>query len=151
MTKSLPRVTPRLVVDGAAAAIELYGEVFGATVIESFGDPSPGGKIVHCALAIGESIISVVDSDERWGNLAPPSLGGTPVILSLEVEDALAAGAKLEAAGGEVIIPIEDRFYGKREGRLRDPFGHLWIISQHLETLSNEEIMRRMANLSGGD
>lgn len=150
MTKVLPRVTPRLIIDGAAKAIELYGEVFGAKVLESFGDPALGGKVVHCALGIGDSIISVVDSDKKWCNLAPTDVGGSPVILSIEVEDALAVGKKLEEAGGEVLIPIEDRFYGKREGRMRDPFGHLWIISQHIEDLSDEEIQRRMAEYMGG-
>lgn len=145
MTQTLPRVTPRLVIDGAAQAIEFYVEVLGAEVFERFDTPGPDGKIVHCALAIGETVVSVTEADEGFCNSAPATLGGTPVLLTLEVEDALAVGARLEQAGAEVIIPIEDRFYGKREGRLRDPFGHLWIVSQTLEALGPEEIMRRLA------
>jgi uncharacterized glyoxalase superfamily protein PhnB len=47
-------------------------------------------------------------------------------------------------AGAAIVFPIDDQFYGKREGRLRDPFGHLWIISQPLEELLAEEIQARM-------
>lgn len=138
------RITPRLIVNNAAAAIELYCEVFGAQVLERFADAKRGGRIVHCGLSIGDSLISLADSDSQYGNESPEALNGSPVLLTIEVPDAQKVGQRLENAGGTVIIPIEDRFYGKREGRLRDPFGHLWIISQTIEKLSSEQIMQRM-------
>lgn len=60
------------------------------------------------------------------------------------VPDADAVGQAMEAGGAEVIIPIEARYYGPREGRLRDPFGHLWILSQAGEDLSPEEVQDRI-------
>ena len=62
----------------------------------------------------------------------------------ITVDDADAVGQAMLDAGASVVIPIADRFYGRREGRLQDPAGHLWIISQHLEDLSDEEITRRL-------
>jgi hypothetical protein len=54
------------------------------------------------------------------------------------------------AAGAEVIYPLEDQFYGERGGRLRDPFGQQWMMSQHIEDVTAEEMARR-AGLSGPD
>jgi len=35
--------------------------------------------------------------------------------------------------------------YGERGGRLRDPFGHQWMLSQRLEILTAAEIAERAA------
>ena len=34
--------------------------------------------------------------------------------------------------GAELVIPVEDRLHGKRQGRVRDPFGHLWVVGGEL-------------------
>jgi PhnB protein len=119
---------PRLVVRDAPRALEFYAKVFDATISERHtGDD---GKIVHAAVTIGEAHFSITEEQRRWHNDAPPSLGGSPVILGLDVEDVDALGARLVKAGAEVVFPIDNQYYGRREGRLRDPFGHLWILSQ---------------------
>ncbi|MGW3493063.1 VOC family protein [Streptomyces sp. NPDC001020] len=66
---------------------------------------------------------------EEWGWLAPADIGGSPVLIELEVDDPDAVGARMSANGAEVVVPIENRPYGKRSGRVRDPFGHLWILT----------------------
>lgn len=144
-------MTPRLVAENASTALEFYVEVFGAEVLERYTDPSRGDRLIHSTVRIGETTFSLVDAVPEWGNHAPTQLGGTCVLLTLEVDDADAVADKMIAAGAKVIIPVDDRFYGKREGRLRDPFGHLWIVSQLLETLSDDEISRRIAEFSAGD
>lgn len=65
-------------------------------------------------------------------NLAPTTVGGTSVILSLTVPNADVAAARFLDAGGETVIPIGDRPYGRRDGRLKDPFGHVWILGHPL-------------------
>ncbi len=146
-TSTLPRLVPRLVVDDPAAAIDFYVKAFDGKETARLGDDNIG-MIVHAEVAIGDFTITLTQSDEGHCNLAPSKLGGSPVLLSLEVPDADAVGSSMMALGAEVVIPIDDRFYGKREGRLRDPFGHLWIISQTIEELSEEEIRRRMHEVS---
>lgn len=58
--------------------------------------------------------------------------GWTPVLIQIELEDCDKVANRMLAERAEVVIPIKDRPYGKREGRLRDPFGHLWILSQQV-------------------
>ena len=124
------RVTPRLVTKGVDAAIAYYRETLGAVPIERYTDDED--RVVHAAIRIGESIVSLTEQVEDWGLLGPGALGGSPLLLHLTVPDCDAVGARMVERGAEVLIPIEDRFYGKREGRLRDPFGHLWIVSTPL-------------------
>jgi PhnB protein len=86
----------------------------------------------------------LAEEDPQWENHAPASLGGSPVLLTLTVDDPDAVGAAMERAGSLVIYEIEDQFYGHREGRLQDPFGHVWVLTKQIESLSTEEIQRRM-------
>jgi uncharacterized glyoxalase superfamily protein PhnB len=126
------KITPRLVVKNAARAIEFYAEALGAEVTSRY--TMPDGKIVHADLVAQGAAFMLTEGQ--------PS--GESVILHLDVDDARAVGARMEEAGAKVIFPIADQFYGRREGRLQDPFGHLWIVSQEIENLAPEEIQRRM-------
>jgi PhnB protein len=137
-------LVPHLVVKGAARAIAFYVDALGARELGRATDHKLGDLIVHAELAIGDARFTVAEEARDWKNDAPTSLGGSPVVLTLTVGDARAVGARMEKAGATVIYPIADQFYGKRQGRLRDPFGHLWIISQDLEALSYEEVQRRV-------
>lgn len=140
--------TPYLMVRDAAGAIEFYKKAFGAAELTTrLTDPS--GKVMHAEIKIGDSPVMIADEFPEWGNRSPQSLGGTPVIIALYVEDVdtLASGAV--AAGAKLLIPVADQFYGDRSGRLADPFGHIWIIATHKEDVSPEEIQRRAAALYG--
>lgn len=117
---------PRLVVSDAAAAIEYWKEALGAEEIERYA--APGGAIVHAELAIGDARFTTKDEDDA--DRAPTSLGGTSVLLMLTVDDVDALGERMVAAGGTVRFPIADAEEGGRGGRIRDPFGHEWMISQ---------------------
>ena len=123
-------VQPRLVVRGAARAIDFYTAALGAKELTRHA--LPDGQVVHAELAVGGRTMALKDED--GGDPAPPSLGGTPVILTVHTDDADALGAALERAGATAVFPIDDRDYGFRDGRFRDPFGHLWIVSQPLRT-----------------
>lgn len=120
---------PRLVVFDAAKAIDFYTAAFGAKPGERHVDDS--GKIVHVELTLADGI-TVAVKDEARGDPAPTSLGGSPVILALDVDDADTVAEAMVAAGASVVYPVSDHEYGSRGGRLADPFGHLWMISQPL-------------------
>lgn len=139
---SRPTLIPRLVVAGAADAIAFYEAVFGARELERY--TMPEGPIVHAALAIGEAVIGLTDAKPAFHNRDPKDLGGTPVILTLEVDDPDAVAREAVRRGAKVIFPVKDQLYGRREGRIEDPFGHMWILSKILETLSPDEIQRRV-------
>jgi PhnB protein len=55
------------------------------------------------------------------------------------------------AAGAEVVYPLADQFYGERGGRLRDPFGQQWMLSQHTEDVPPEEMSLRAAEFFAGE
>lgn len=136
-----PAIVPRLVVDDGATAIDFYVTALGGIELMRFAEPS--GKIVQAEVKIGNDVIAITEHDGDC-NLSPTDLGGSPLLLTITVDDADAVGEAMLSGGASVVIPIDDRFYGRREGRLRDPAGHLWIISQHLEDLTDEEITQRL-------
>lgn len=143
-----PRITPYLCVDGAEAAIDFYGKVFGAT--ERMRLPMPNGKLGHAEVQIGDGVLMLSDEDPDWGALAPGTVGGTPVTVSVYVEDVDAVHAAALEAGATETMPVKDQFYGDRSGGFVDPFGHKWMVATHIEDVSPEEIERRMQAEFGG-
>jgi PhnB protein len=141
------RVTPALVVEGAAKALEFYAEVFGAT--ERMRTPGPGGMIAHAEIKIGDSVVMIEDASPYMGTKAPPAGGleGSPVALFVYVEDVDAVMAHAVELGAMQVRPPQDQFYGDRDGHIVDPFGHRWTVATHVEDVEPDEMMRRMADL----
>ena len=136
-----PAVSPHLVVDDAAAAIDFYVKAFGA--VELGRVPRPDGKLVHAALRINGSTVMLNDDfPEMCGgkSMTPKSLGGTPVTIHLTVTDVDAKFQQALDAGATVVAALEDQFWGDRYGQLRDPFGHKWSIGQTKSVPSQAEI-----------
>lgn len=126
---TINKMYPRLVVSDGARAIEFYVAALGAQRGERHTDDN--GKIVHAELKLGDAF-TIAIKDEGDGDPAPTSLGGSPVIMAIDVDNADAVGDAMITAGARVVYPIQDWEYGSRGGRLADPFGHLWMISQPL-------------------
>ena len=141
-------ITPHIVVQGAERAAAFYRDAFGAEEISRI--PTPDGRLMSVQLRIGDGLLHLADEFPEMGVLAPPSIGGTPVVLALDVLDAEAAFAQAIAAGAEVRQPLQDMFWGDRHGQLDDPFGHRWNVSQHLRDVSHEEVVAAAAQLFGG-
>jgi PhnB protein len=116
-----PQVTPYLCVDGASAAIEFYGQVFGAT--ERMRMPEPDGKIGHAELQLGESVIMLSDEYPDRGIRGPKTIGGTPVTMSMYVEDVDSVFARAVQAGATALRPVEDQFYGDQRASSRTRSG----------------------------
>ncbi len=136
-------VTPYLIVHDAARALEFYRQAFGATELMRL--TGPNGKIGHAEIRIGDSPIMLADEHPAMGAISPQTLGGAAVSILLYVEDVDARFAQAVAAGGTVLRPLQDQFYGDRSGTLRDPFGHTWSLATHKEDVSPEEMERRAA------
>jgi PhnB protein len=146
MVKPVPEgyhtVTPYLIVNAGAKALDFYARAFGA--IERLRIDA-GGKIGHAEITIGDSCIMLADEHPEIGALGPTTVGGSPVSLHLYVENVDAAVARAVAAGATLVRPVADQFYGDRVGGVADPFGHRWFIATHKEDLSPEELRRRAA------
>lgn len=123
-------INPRLIVHDVDAAVAFYTELFGAEEVFRYTEPS--GAVAHCELRIADDLMSLAQANDDYRLFAPATLGGSPLLLTIVVADATALGTAMEKAGAEIVVPIADRGYGKCEGRVRDPLGHLWVVSQHL-------------------
>lgn len=134
---------PYLVVNDGARAVEFYKRAFGAEEIVRL--VGADGRIAHCEVRIGDAPIFLADQSQGVGASSPAALGGTPVVIHLEVDEVDAVAKRAIAAGAKVIFPVRDQFYGERAGRLQDPFGHMWIVSTRIEQLSGREMRRREA------
>jgi PhnB protein len=150
-TKAIPdsyrRVTPALVVQGGAKALEFYADVFDATERNRF--PGPGGTIAHAVVEIGDSVVIIEDEVPERGTKAPPAGGvdGSPSHLFIYVEDVDEVVARTVKLGASLQRPPENQFYGDRDGYIIDAFGHGWIIATHVEDVPPKEMMRRMTEM----
>jgi PhnB protein len=141
-----PAMSPHLVVDNAAAAIDFYVKAFDAKEVGRV--PGPGGKLIHAALQInGFTVMLNDDFPEMCGgkSMTPTSLGGTPVTIHLTVTDVDAKFQRAVDAGATVVAALDDQFWGDRYGVVADPFGHHWSLGQPVREVSMEEIQAAMS------
>ena len=128
---SMSAPTPHLVVDDGRAAVDFYRRAFGAELVDEHlaGD---GKRYMHAALRMGEGRLFLHDEFPEFescgGAVSPKKLESASCTFHLDVADADAAWKQAVDAGAEVVMPLEDQFWGMRYGQLRDPFGYLWAI-----------------------
>jgi uncharacterized glyoxalase superfamily protein PhnB len=139
------RITPHIVVQGAERAAAFYHDAFGAEELARV--PVPDGRLMSIQLRVGEGELHIADEFPEMGVLAPPSIGGTAVVLGLDVPDAEASFAQATAAGAQVRQPLQEMFWGDLHGQLDDPFGHRWNISQHVRDVPQAEVVSAAAEL----
>jgi PhnB protein len=144
--KGYHAVTPYLSVKGAASAIAFYKKAFGAKEIMRM--PGPGGTIGHAEIQIGDSRIMLADEYPGMNFRSPQAFGGTPVAISLYVQDVDRVVKKAIAGGAKVLRPVTDQFYGDRSGSLEDPFGHVWHVATHKEDIPMKELKKRAAAMA---
>lgn len=140
-------IAPYLAVKNCAEAIEFYKKAFGAEEVFRIG--MPGGGVGHAELMIGPALIMLSDEYPEMDVRGPESLGGSPVTLSMYVEDVDGFVARAVTAGATVVRAVEDQFYGDRSCKLVDPYGHVWSFASRIEDVSSEEMKRRAAELYG--
>lgn len=149
MSVTIREVFPYLRVADAARAIAFYIEAFGAT--ERFRLVEPSGRIGHAELQLGPAVLMLSDAYPEYGLVAPDEDTVLGASIHLHVDDCDAAAARAEAAGARIVMPPADQFYGERACRLRDPFGHQWLLGHEIERLAPEEMQRRYTALMNGD
>lgn len=140
-------VTPYLIVDGAARAIDFYVQAFGA--VELLRMAAPGDRVGHAELRLGRGVVMLADPLPEMGALSPEPGRPVPVSFVFYCADVDAVAARAVALGAVLKGPIEDKFYGDRMATLVDPFGHCWHVSTHVEDVPPDELARR-ARAAGG-
>ena len=139
-------VTPYLIVNGGAAAIDFYKQAFGATEIMRFAGPD--GKVMHAEIQIGNARVMLGDEHAERGYRSPQALGGSASGIMLYLENVDQVFNRAIHAGAKALEPVNDKFYGDRSGTLLDPFGHWWTIATHVEDVPPEEMRRRAEALT---
>jgi PhnB protein len=134
-------LTPYLVVDDAAEAIEYYTKAFGAK--ERARINAPDGKIGHAELEIGDSVVMLSDPFPQFAARTPKELGGTSASVFMYVEDVDAVVKRAVDAGATIEMEVADQFWGDRFGTVQDPFGHMWSIATHVEDVPPKEMAER--------
>jgi len=145
--KDYNTVSPYLVVRGAAQAIEYYKKVFGATELMRMNGPD--GKVGHAELKIGNSHIMLADENPSMGqgHTSAATIGASPVSLYVYLPDVDRVVQRAAAEGAKILKPVQDQFYGDRNGFIQDPFGHLWGIATHVEDVSPKDMEERMKKM----
>lgn len=131
----LHTVTPQIVVDGAAEAIELFKKAFGAVEQQRAADPT-GKKIWHAHLKIGDSAIFVNDPFAEQD----ADKQARPVRLWLYLEDVDAAFRRAIDAGLRAAMAPADMFWGDRTAQVGDRFGNVWTLAQHIKDMTPAEM-----------
>lgn len=154
-----PQITPHLVVRDARAAVDFYGRAFGAQV--AYSAPMPWASGMHFHIRVGGMIVMVTDEMPCGGDaqegaprlpsplMSPKTLGGTSMLLRLDVPDVDAAFKKAVDEGAHPTLNAHDTPWGDRYGWVTDPFGHIWALATIREVLSAEEVDRRVAAAYG--
>lgn len=141
-------VYPYLMVRDAQAAMAFYAEAFGAT--ELFRLVEPSGRVGHAELQLGAAVLMVCDEFPEYGMVGPQGEKFTGCTIHLHVDDADAMAERAVAAGATMLMPPTDQFYGERSCRLRDPFGHFWLLGHSIEKVEPAEMQRRYTAMMGG-
>jgi len=143
-----PRLCAYLVIEGANDAIDFYTKVFGAE--ERMRMPGPDGRLGHAELQLGDSVLMLADAFPDMDIRDPRAVGGTPVSLTLYVEDVDTVFAAAVQAGAKELQAVETKFYGDRAGSMEDPWGHRWTVMTHVEDVAPDEMAKRAATEAGG-
>jgi PhnB protein len=134
-------VMPYLRVKGAKEALAFYKKAFGAK--ERF-HLTMGDKLGHVEIDINGCVVMFSDEFPEMGVLGPKSIKGTTVTMAIMVASCDAAAKKAVAAGAKLTRPATDEFYGDRSAQVEDPFGHVWMLQQHIEDVSPKEMQKRL-------
>jgi PhnB protein len=106
--------------------------------------PGPNNKIGHAEIQIGRGLVMLADEFPEMGQKSPKTVGGSPVTVTVYVEDVDQIFKHAIDAGAREVRAVEDQFYGDRSGGFEDPFGHYWAVQTHVEDVEPGEMEKRM-------
>ncbi len=141
-------IIPYLQFTNTGEAIAWYAHVFGAKEVRA-RLVAPDGTCMNAEIEIEGTRLMLADEMPAIGTTSPATLGATSVVLDLHVERSDEIFARALEAGAEQIYPLADQFYGDRAGRVRDPFGHHWIIATRIREVSEAEMVAAFRAIFG--
>ena len=137
-------VTPMLSVGDMRRAMDFYTKAFGFKVHQVMD--SPQGPI-HAELQLRDTRLMLSPESRQQGSLSANSIGNTPVTLYVLVEKVDDIFSAAVAAGGKVLMPVADMFWGDRCGMVGDPDGNKWMIATHKSEPTEAEMAEAMRQM----
>src|SRR6185295_7292960 len=121
-------VTPMLSVSDVRRAMNFYTSAFGFKVKAVMDSPS---GVQHAELTLRDTTLMLSPESRQQNSLSANSIGNTPVTLYVLVDDVDNVFGNAIGAGGQVLMPVMDMFWGDRCGMVGDPDGNKWMIATH--------------------
>ncbi len=140
-SKEYRSVTPMLAVRDVRAAMAFYTKAFGFAVKQVMD--SPNGPL-HAELTLRDATVMLSPESREQGNLSAKSIGNTPATLYVTVENVDVVFNRAVAAGGQVLMPVADMFWGDRCCVIADPDGNKWMIATHVAEPTEAEMVEAM-------
>lgn len=123
-----PTFAPELIIPNGVTDISFYINAFGATELRRFSNDD--GSIHVVELSINGTLFHVHEETSSTPAVCPGKYDSTTVIIGLFVDDVHAVVNRAINAGAKILSPVQDYDYGYRQGRIKDPFGHHWMIEK---------------------
>ena len=139
---------PMLVCSDPSAEVNFCKTTFGA--LELGSRPGPDGALVHALMSVGGAMVIIEGEWPTIASRAPQPDGSSPVVIFVYVENVDSVMERAVSAGARILLPAKDQFWGDRKGRIMDPMGHVWTISNRVEETSSEERQERWSSIVKG-
>ncbi len=143
--KQYTSITPMLTVKDVRGAAEFYSRAFGFSVRGIMN--GPGGAAMHAELRLRDTTLMLSPEAPQMQNLSARSIGGTPVSLYILVENVDAVFGTAVSAGGKVLMPVMDMFWGDRCCMIADPEGNRWMVATHKAEPTAAQMQQAMSQM----
>ncbi|MEO5996134.1 MAG: VOC family protein [Chitinophagaceae bacterium] len=90
------------------------------------------GSLHVVELSIDDAVFHLHEEKPGVGQFEPTKINGVTALIGLFVNDVDKIISNAVNAGATVINPAQDYDYGYRQGEIRDPFGHVWLIQKKI-------------------
>jgi PhnB protein len=127
-------VAPWVVTDDTGAFLDFVTRAFDGRELGRVS--TEDGLIGHAEIRVGDTVVLAFDRRPDW-----PAL---PSLLRVFVVDADETCSRAVAAGGQMVTAPADDAFGRRGGRVKDPFGNIWWVVGHVEDVAEDEMWRRL-------
>jgi len=134
--ENMPRVTPYILYEDVASALDWLANAFGFR--ERMRLPGPDGKVNHAEMELADGVVMMGCPGPEYQN--PKRLGHVTQELYVYVDDVDTHFHRAKGAGATILEEPEDQFYGDRRYRAVDPEGHHWCFAQHVRDVAPEDM-----------
>ncbi len=121
---------PQLHIPSGCRDIDFYVKGFGAVELRRWSNED--GTIHVAELTIDGALFHLHEENHNRGHFLPSAINGITSVIGLFVENVDLVMANAINAGATLSSPAQDYDYGFRQGKIKDPFGHIWLIQKRI-------------------